>query len=232
MGWCVLYEECSHSYRAFNESGEVIRMACDSWNCEQCSRALAWRWAQRVRYGIALWPLRDAYFWTLTLPGWVEVPQTGFRILPDMWDRLRREVQRFVPVWQYAAFVECHPHRNLIPHFHIISLAPSPYRLNDLAVHCGFGYKTWERQITSQHAAAYVTKYSSKQGYVMPRGFRRIRLSHCWPRLPSPDYDQTVFPIKARESVKAYILRIGLLTKVDRVTLLARWLDKGDSTAI
>lgn len=219
-------DECSHGYRAFNEGGEVIKMACDSWSCVQCARALAWRWAERVRYGIALWPLRDAYFWTLTLPGWVSSAKTGFRILPDVWDHFRREIQAIYPAWQYAAFVECHPHRHLIPHFHVISLSAAPLRLKDIAAHTGFGYQAWDVQITSQHAAGYVTKYASKQGYAMPRGFRRVRISHAWPKLPKPTYDKRVYPMQSRESVRAYLRRIATLCSIDYQEVTARWLDK------
>lgn len=224
-------EQCPHSYRAFNENAELVTMACDNWNCVHCSRVLAWRWAERVRYGVALWPLRDAYFWTLTLPGWVHYPKTGFRILPDMWDRFRREIQKRYPHWQYAAFVECHPHRNLIPHFHVVSLSPTPYRLKDLAVHCGFGHQVKDLQITGRHAANYVTKYASKQGYAMPRGFRRVRVSRHWPKLPKPEYDLNVYPMLARESVTAYIRRVAVITGASYDTLLSQWLDKTGTTA-
>jgi hypothetical protein len=227
-----MVDECSHSYRAFNEDGEVVKMACDSWACEQCARALAWRWAERVRYGIALWPLQDAYFWTLTLPAWIHYPNTGFRILPDVWDHFRRTIQKVYPHWQYAAFVECHPHRNLIPHYHVISLSPAPIRLKDLAAVSGFGYEAWDVQITSRHAAGYVCKYASKQGYAMPRGFRRVRVSYGWPKLPKPTYDKTVYPIGNRESVKAYIRRVAGLTSKPYDDLMQQWLDAKGHTPI
>lgn len=199
-------------------------MACDNWNCVECSRAIAWRWAERVRYGISLWPLRDAYFWTLTLPAWIHFPKTGFRILPDVWDHFRRTIQKTYPHWQYAAFVECHPHRAFIPHFHVISLAAAPRRLKDLAAVSGFGYQAWDVQITSKQAAGYVTKYASKQGYVMPRGFRRVRISHAWPKLPSPEYNKRVYPMQNRESVKAYLHRVAGLTGKSYTDLLSIWL--------
>lgn len=220
-----MHDECPHSYRAFNEDGIVIRMACDQWSCLPCAKALAWRWAERVRYGIALDGWHDAYFWTLTLPPWVQYAKTGFRLLPDMWDRFRREIQAVYQTWHYAAFVECHPQRNYIPHFHLISLSNAPYRLKDIAVHCGFGYEAWDRQITGKQAAGYVTKYVSKQGYGMPKGFRRVRISYRWPKLPKPAYDKTVYPIKTRESLKAYIRRIAVLTGRGYDELMSSWLD-------
>lgn len=187
-------------------------------------KANAFRWAERVKYGIELWKPYDAYMWTLTLPGWVKVPKTGFRVLPDLWDRFRREVQTYYPVWPYAAFVECHPVRGLIPHFHIISLKPAPYRLKDVAKHCGFGYMAKEKQLTSKGAAGYVTKYCSKQGYAMPKGFRRVRVSHRWPKLPEPLYPLKVYPMQPKESVKDYIRRIARLTGERYNDLMSTWL--------
>lgn len=218
-----MHGECSHAYRAFNEDAELITMACDSWNCPECSKGLAWRWAERVRYGIALSKSTDAYFWTLTLPAWVRYPKTGFRILPDVWGRLRRTMQSTFEQWPYAAFVECHPHRDLIPHFHIISLVSCPGRLKDVAVEAGFGHQAWNVQITSAQAAGYVTKYTSKQGYVMPRHFRRVRIAQCWPKLPSPLYDHIVYPRKNHEKVEAYLRRIAGLTGEDYNLILSRW---------
>lgn len=223
---------CPDGYRAFNENGEVISMACDRWNCPVCAKVVAHRYSDRVRYGINLWQPYDAYFWTLTLPGWVHYPKTGFRLLPGIWDRFRRGMQHKVSDWHYAAFVECHPHRQLIPHFHVISLKPAPLRLKDIAVKSGFGYQAWDRQITGRQAAAYVTKYCSKQGYAMPRGFRRVRISQHWPRLPDPQYDLKVYPILPKETVKAYIRRIANITGKDYPTLLTLWLDQNNNTAI
>lgn len=224
-------QECPHGYRAFNEDGVVVQMACDSWTCPICQRANAYRWAERVRYGLSLRGYRDAYFWTLTLPPYVKTAEQGFLLLPDIWDRLRREVQRYHRAWDYAAFVELHPQRSQIPHFHIISLAVSPYRLKDLAAHCGFGYMAKQLPCTSKMAAIYVTKYVSKQGFGMPRNFRRVRISRRWPKLPPPAYDKAVYVQRASESVKAYVRRVAALTGVSYDALLTAWLDKSGSTA-
>jgi hypothetical protein len=145
-----------------------------------------------------------------------------------MWDRFRRTIQKSYPNWQYAAFVECHPHRNNIPHYHVISLYPTPYRLKDLAVSCGFGFEAWDVPISSRGAAAYVSKYASKQGYIMPRGFRRVRVSHRWPKLPKPGYEKRVYPMGNRESVKAYIRRVASITGMKYSELLSSWLSAGD----
>lgn len=220
------HETCPFAKRAFNENGEVVALACDRWSCPVCSRVVAWRWAERVRFGIELSRPQDAYFWTLTLPPWVHYPKTGFRILPHLWDNFRKTMQRSVGAWGYSAFVECHPQRALIPHFHIVSLAYQPYRLKDLAVHCGFGFEDEWSQITGKRAAQYVTKYCSKQGYAMPRGFRRVRVSRDWPKLPDPVYDLKVYYPKSRESVVAYVRRVAITIDTDYNVLMSRWLDR------
>lgn len=218
------YLECPSCQRVFNTDAELITLACDRWNCPYCSKVLAWRWAERIRYGLELAQPRSAYFWTLTLPAWVHYPKTGFRILPGLWDRLRKSVSRGAGSWSYAAFVECHPHRSLIPHYHIISLTWPHRRLKDLAVHCGFGYEAKIKQITSKGAAAYVSKYCSKQGYAMPKNFRRVRVSRDWPKLPDPGYDKEVIYPLARESTQAYVRRVALLTGEDYNDLMSSWL--------
>lgn len=218
------YLECPNAQRAFNEDGELVTLACDRWGCPYCQKVVAWRWSERVRFGIELWKPRTAYFWTLTLPAWVHYPKTGFRILPGLWANLRQSIRRDLGEWPYVAFVECHPHRALIPHFHIVSLRWEPRRLKDLAVHSGFGYEAKSFQITSKGAAIYVSKYCSKQGYAMPKNFRRVRASYDWPKLPDPGYGKRVLYRKPRESVKAYVRRVAIETGEDYNSLMSTWL--------
>lgn len=217
-------QECPHSYRAFNELGDLVTIACDRWNCDFCQKTNSYRWAERIKYGIDLAQPYDAYMWTLTLPGWVHYASTGFRVLPDLWDRFRREVQKYYNRWDYAAFVECHPVRGQIPHFHIISLKAAPYRLKDVAKHCGFGYMATEKQITGKGAAGYVSKYCSKQGFAMAPHFRRVRVSRGWPKLPTPLYDHTIYRQLPRENLKAYIRRVAHLTGESYNDLMSTWL--------
>lgn len=215
---------CPTAQRAFNEIGEVIHIACDQWKCEYCQRVLAWRWAERVRYGIALWP-GPAYFWTLTLPGWVKNPSRGYEILPRRWQNLAQTMRRETGEFQYAAFVEAHPHRMEIPHFHVISLRKAPTRLKDMAVTAGFGHQAKELEINGRMAASYVSKYTSKQGRQMPKGFRRVRISQAWPRLPEPLYPIKVLPMKRAEPLDEYIHRVSRASHTLPSILLERWLN-------
>src|SRR5574342_144580 len=104
-------ETCPYATRAFNQLGEIVYLACGSWNCPRCALVNSLHWAERVRYGVALWRPRPAYFWTLTLPGWVETAWLGYQILPAAWNRFQCRVRRRCPDWYYAAFTEGHPYR-------------------------------------------------------------------------------------------------------------------------
>jgi hypothetical protein len=201
---------CTHAKRAFNANSEIVALACDQWSCDYCRKILAWRWSQRVSYGIALWPNHRAWFWTLTLPAWVPDASTGYRILPSRWTALRQTCKRQIRDFQYAAFVECHPHRAFIPHFHIITLHQAPERLKDMAVHAGFGYQAKEQEINGRMAVNYVSKYASKQGQEMPRNFRRVRVSRDWPRLPEPLYEIPVYPMQTGEALSGYLRRMSV----------------------
>jgi len=178
-----------------------------------------------VRYGIALWP-NEAYHWTLTLPPQVTTPEFAFQILPKLWDNLRKECQRKLPDFHYAAFVELHPHRAGIAHFHIVSLHKSPYRLKDLVHHQGFGYMATESLIEGKKAAYYVSKYTSKQGEEMPKGFRRVRLDRAWPRLPDPIPEFPVLPMRKEEPLGEYLLRISRISHITTEEALRRWGDR------
>lgn len=214
--------KCIAGIRAFNANADVVRMGCDQWKCDECRKVLSWRAARRTRYGIALWP-DAAYMWTLTLGGDVTTARRAFWLLPRLWDNLRKRVQRSYGEFQYAAFVEIHPRRQGIAHFHIVSLCPAPARIKDIARHAGFGYQATETLVDGPEAANYVAKYTSKQGSNMPRGFRRIRFSHQWPKLPDPNYDVQIFPMRRSEPLHAYLLRVAALTGTSPQALFVIW---------
>lgn len=217
---------CEHAKRAFNDQGQVISLACDQWGCHYCRKILAWRWAQRVAYGIALSLDHEPWFWTITLPAWVPDARTGYRLLPKRWDALRKALQRANPHFLYAAFVEGQPQRGDMPHFHIITFSPSPGRFKDMVVHAGFGHQAKELEITGRMAVSYVTKYASKQGQGMPRNFRRVRISRAWPALPAPEYEHQVYPLEKGEALSSYLRRMSTTLACPVNVLRDVWLDK------
>jgi len=213
---------CPSGIRWFNSNGDVVRLACDRWNCDHCRTVLSYRWGTRVRYGLALWngPKR---LWTLTLDGRIKTTDVAFGILGECWDNLRKTMQRAIGRWNYAAFVELHPSRAGIAHFHIVSLAESPGRLKDVAHHAGFGYQAKDDPIDGPKAAYYVAKYTSKQGSVMPRNFRRVRLSRGWPALPDPVYDVPILPIRKHEALADYFIRVATVAGITPADAALRW---------
>jgi len=186
---------------------------------------LSYQWARRVRFGIALWSA-EVRHWTLTLPGAIRTPTQGFFVLKRGWENLRKSMQRSVGTWHYATFVELHPKRFGIAHCHIISLANAPYRLKDLAHHSGFGYQAKDDPVSGKEAAYYVTKYTSKQGSQMPKGFHRVRLSQRWPKFPEPEFDAELLPQHHKEPLFDYITRVASVVGLPVETCRTRWLDK------
>lgn len=161
--------------------------------------------------------------WTLTLPGAIKSPEVAFILLPKLWNNFRMSIQRANGTWHYVAFVELHPNRVGIAHFHVISLCECPGRLKDVAHSAGFGYQAVDTEIEGNEAAEYVSKYTSKQGAQMPKGFRRVRVSRVWPSLPDPIPDPPLLPFEKRETLRAYLQRVHLASREDVRDLLARW---------
>jgi len=212
----------------FNNAGKAVALFCGKWSCETCRMVLAKQWAWRASLHIST-TNRQAYFWTLTLRPDIRTAYQGFRVIPQSWDNLRKTMQRKTGKWCYLAFVECHPKRSHIPHFHVLSLTPSPVvgshhaqPLKDLAYQSGFGFMATEELVESWKAAWYVAKYASKHDPSIPRGFRRCRSSRDWTKLP----EQTLaaYMVKSRsEHLWQFIVRVAEQTGVDEQTLERRF---------
>jgi hypothetical protein len=199
------------------QSGIAVPLVCGSWNCKDCAKYLARHWAGIARYGMLRLGVQ-CYFWTLTLPGYVESVPYAYYIIPKLWDGLRKDIQRNTGSWPYLAFVEGQPQRSFMPHFHILSAVGSYRRLKDLAVHHGFGHQANEQEISSDGAVDYVSKYASKQGHSAPKGFRRVRCSSLWPRPPKPVREAYLVK-RQRETISAFLLRVSSITGRDVSTL-------------
>lgn len=208
---------------AFNNKGVCVAIKCGQWTCPDCAKTLAKKWSWRVQIHINKQKRKRAYFWTLTLSPKIQSRSFAYKILPKLWDALRKIVQRAIMrKWEYCAFVEAHPKRNGIPHFHIISLTAAPKRIKDLAVQAGFGYMADERKINSGKAAAYVAKYASKIDADMPKGFRRVRTSQGWSKLPEMD-DAGIIIQKKGEFLSDYLLRVANETGLSPDEILGRY---------
>jgi hypothetical protein len=214
---------CPNGKRLVTYQGWVMRTYCASWNCPVCRKLLAHRWAQNVYYGWCLWRPRPFYFLTFTMPGWMVSPEQGYQELPACWDNLRREITKAYHWFVYAAFVEEQALNRDMPHLHVITLTNLPTRLNELALHCGFGHQAKNLLMTGKGAAYYVTKYASKQLLYAPRHFRRVRVSQVWPRLPDPILPGDYIPQGPGEKLKPYLQRCAAETGMMAGDLMDRW---------
>lgn len=222
---------------AFSVQGKPVALWCGKWSCERCQKINAKLWAWRASLHINNSD-RTAYHWTLTLRSTVKTPYQGFKAIPTLWDNLRKIVQRKSGKWSYMAFVECHPQRSKIPHFHVLSLTPSPLvgthktqAIKDLAFTAGFGYIASESEVQGYKAAYYVAKYASKHDPAMPRNFRRVRVSQDWTKLPEVELDPYIVQ-SPTESLTDYLLRVNTQTCVDVDVLYMRWADAQDEYMI
>ncbi len=214
----------------FTVNGKAVPLFCGKWSCERCRVVLAKKWAWRATLHIADHN-QEAYFWTLTLRSDIRTPYQGFKALPAKWDALRKTMARKTGKWSYLAFVECHPKRASIPHFHVLSLTPAPVvgahktnPLKDLAWQAGFGYMATEEVVATWKAAWYVAKYASKTDPAIPPRFHRCRASRDWAKLP--EIEMPAFLVRARsESLSEFIARVSDASDVDMGVLYRRFRD-------
>jgi hypothetical protein len=161
-------------------------------------------------------------FWTLTMPGGMRSPRYAFEKLPTLWDVLRKSMQRANGTWTYLAFVEGQAQRDGMPHFHILTYQPAPYRLKDYVAHLGYGYQAKDIPVQSKGAASYVSKYASKGDPAMPRGFRRVRVSRDWEKLPSVPHAPYICPSKG-EDLSHYLIRVSEAVGISLDDVAGRW---------
>src|SRR5438477_4135940 len=206
---------------AFKHDGSVVIVYCGKWSCSRCAKVNANLWAWRVRLYISAGQ-GEAWFWTFTLGSSYHTPKSGYQALPKLWDTLRKKVQRQFGKWEYCAFVEGQPKRGRMTHINIISFVKSPKRIKDLAVECGFGHQAVEEYVSDKKAGAYVAKYASKTDAQMPTGFRRVRTSRGWPKLP-PYHGERYMVKSSLETLADYLLRVSDVSGVEPEVLERRW---------
>lgn len=200
---------CANGKRLFSTQGFIMRTYCGQWACPTCRKRLARHWAQNVYYGWCLWRPRPFYFLTFTMPGWMTDPAQGYEELPQCWDNLRKFITRKYGWFVYVAFAEEQESTRGMVHLHVITLTNLPTRLNEIALHAGFGPQAKNLLMTGKGAAFYVSKYASKSLPNAPRHFRRVRISQVWPRLPEPYLPADYIPQLEKESIGEYIMRVA-----------------------
>lgn len=199
----------------------MVAVPCGLWACPTCSKHNARMWAWRAKLQIDT-DDRQAFFWTLTMRGGYKKASDAYEDIPRMFDSLRKFIRRENGEWTYLAFVEGQPKRGGMPHFHIISMCGAPYRLKDLAWYYGFGYQAKEIKIESPQAASYVAKYASKGDKSIPKGFRRVRASQDWEKLPP--HSRRPYIIAGRdEDVAHYLIRVSEETHLTLDEVGVKW---------
>lgn len=236
---------------AFTTKGACVPVYCGKWTCERCAKHNARLWAWRAKLEIESAEGIDYYFITLTLPARFRTAEEGYRELPRIWDRIRKWVTRAIggPDWAYLAFVEGQPKRVGMPHFHIISNWSIAYlatkkaahgrrrrygkrykvRIKDWSVSRGMGFQAVESRITGPMAASYVAKYATKQDQRMPKGFRRVRASKMWHKLPEWQGDSLLVKSKT-ETLAQYLDRVSEITDLSIDELYERWEAASDAS--
>ena len=218
---------------------------CGKWTCPKCSKRNATLWAWRARLEVEQHDGKlDYFFITLTLPGNYKHAKQGYANIPKIFNRVRMWVSRAIAPdkWHYLAFVEGQPHRGGMPHFHIISGVSIAFvatgknqhgkrklygtrnkiRIKDWAVARGFGFEADESRINGPQASQYVAKYASKQDPRMPKGFRRVRASHNWAKLPEFEGDPLIVRSR-KEHTQHYLIRVSDITGIGLDELYARY---------
>lgn len=159
------------------------------------------------------------------MPSSVKTSDYAYKILPKMWESVRKAMQRKVSprAWHYCAFIEGQPKRGDMPHFHIITFDRYPakfHRFKDFAVAHGFGYQAKDESVTSIKGAVYVAKYASKSLFDAPAHFRRVRINEEWPR----NEGFAPYIVKsATETTATFILRASYETRVAMQELYDAW---------
>lgn len=179
---------------------------CKLWSCPACAEINKRLWAVRAYHAAEHLNAAGYAISFLTLTSHEKLsPSESLAIWPKAWSKLRQRAYRRASSFQYLLVPEQHKDGRL--HVHAIETAGLGSRWwKDNGRSCGLGYMAEEEIArTSGGAAGYVVKYLSKSlAYTeWPKGFRRVRVSRQWPKLPSlPKVDGWYFePLPKQEQL-------------------------------
>ena len=221
----------------FSRNGTAKLVYCGQWSCPYCSKKLAGRWAKRTRLQIRQSTITTDTQWfmlTLTLGSGYKDAANAYKTLTKLWDGLRKVFRReHGKAWQYIAFVEGQPKRKFMPHFHIISNAYprdcanakgtiTKHSTHNFAHKHGWGFEADLKVVVGEAAAAYVSKYASKGGGVVPKHFRRVRTSQGWAKIPV-DPDAKLLVRTRNEEMVHFIDRVSAISGVSHEELYNRY---------
>lgn len=165
----------------------LFQPRCKQWSCPFCAEQNKRLWAVRAYRGAEVLASQglEIDFLTLTSHEKLNGKQTMY-VWPKAWSKLGQRARRAVDRFEYLLIPEQHKDGRL--HVHAIETAALGEKwFKDNARQCGLGYMAEEQKIQSAGGAAwYTSKYLTKsiQYEAWPKGFRRIRCSQGWPKLP------------------------------------------------
>ena len=199
---------------AINSSLKVaitFRPRCKQWRCPYCAQINKRLWTMKAYYGAEF--LQDGEgenlrFITLTSHERLTKRQS-WQVWPKAWSKLYMRAKRIQSGASYILVPEQHKDGRLHVHF-LATWDMSSRWWKDNARACGLGYMAESEQPRSlAHAAWYVGKYISKQldTNQWPKGFRRVRPSHNWPKMPQAERPAgwKFFPVPAGDTLHHYV---------------------------
>lgn len=201
----------------------IFRPRCKSWDCPECAKVNKNLWVMRTFHAAQVLAEKEIELSMVTITGH-EKHSLDYAIAcyPDQWNKLQNRWRREVGKPYYAMFPEIAPDTG---HFHVHMLTDkwaTERFWKDNARWSGMGYQADEgdHNIPPKRAAFYSAKYLGKQLYSKwVKGFRRVRTSQNWPKLPALEADPnwTFIPIARLESLGD--VREGLQASGYRVAL-------------
>lgn len=162
---------------------------CGLWSCPECAKINQEIWTWRAANGGLVLARKFGNVEFLTLTSHEKLgAAASVDVWPDAWDKLRKRAGRAGGELQYFAVPERHKSGRLHVHAIIATRDELPLRWwKNAARACGMGYQADLQEVVNEGGVGgYVGKYLAKtlQYSNWKKGFRRIRTSQGWPKLP------------------------------------------------
>lgn len=193
----------------------IVQGCCNNWQCARCGQIRARHEYGRIVNGARQLAAagHDLYFWTLTCRGRelsLEAAEANYYNWTNkLLTYMRRDCKGNGQFWAYAQVTERqqrqHPHSHLISTYAPSDAIPSIKIKNDVPrevlVSKRFAELNERAGLGSQHeithidipeaVAVYVSKYLFKDSAstIWPKGWKRVRYSRTWPKLPDRHAD-------------------------------------------
>lgn len=163
---------------------------CGMWSCPQCAQINQEIWTWRASLGGRELAIKHGNVDFLTLTSHEKLDAAAsVDVWPDAWDKLRKRAGRAAGKLEYFAVPERHKSGRLHVHAIVATQDELPLRWwKNAARACGMGYQADLQEVIHEGGVGgYVGKYLAKtlQYSNWKKGFRRVRTSQGWPKLPA-----------------------------------------------